>query len=66
MKIIIEIKEVRPGQVVTTIEGVGVATPLENKMVDHVTAALDVALKNTPNGTASGRLESRATPLANG
>lgn len=66
MKIIVEIKEVRPGRVVTTIEGLGIATPLENKMVDHVAKTLDAALKSLPNGVSNGRLASKTSPVGNG
>ena len=69
MKIIIEINEVRPGEVRTTVDGVGVASPLENKMVDHVCGVLDGAIKSfatVQGGAASGRMETKTFKMPRG
>ena len=69
MKIIIEINEVRPGELRTTVDGVGVTSPLENKMADHVGACLDSALKSfalVHGGVAGGRMESKTFKMPKG
>ena len=69
MKIIIEINEVRPGELRTTINGLGVASPLENKMVDHVCGALDGVIKSfaaVQGGAVQGRMETKTFKMPKG
>ena len=69
MKIIIQIKEIRPGVVNATVDGVGVASPLEKQMTDHVAAAIDAAMKTFPvraGGSMVGRMESKDFRMGKG
>jgi hypothetical protein len=69
MKIVIEINEVRPGHLRTTISGVGITSPLEGQMIDHVAACLDTAFKSFPQiagGTVGGRMKTKSFNVPKG